>query len=206
MGVHWDSNSQCRNPTLREVWGRHSHSRNGDLGVLWDSQKFRIRLQGSKHLALKCSLYCWKGLEAYMLKMASHGPFGHLQHKLCVKERPRVKLAVWFPTIKSRESTDLGACRRNATRCWKALKESYKFASNLILIEGLSKELWAAKIPGVQTGIVSGLPLESPETKRPFGCGPRGVVQNILYGGRWWLPASPGYSESSESRVARGLS
>ncbi len=54
----------CRNPTLREVWGRHSHSRNGDLGVLRDSQKFRTQLQGSKHLALKCSLYRWKGLEA----------------------------------------------------------------------------------------------------------------------------------------------
>ncbi len=27
----------CRNPTLREVWGRHSHSRKWDLGVLRDS-------------------------------------------------------------------------------------------------------------------------------------------------------------------------
>jgi hypothetical protein len=50
------------------------------------------------------------------------------------------------------------------------------------------------------------LPLGSPGTKKPFGCGPRGVVQNILYGGRWWLPPNPGHGESSESRVARGLS
>jgi hypothetical protein len=40
-----------------------------------------------------------------MSKMASHGPFGHLQHKLWQKEGLGVKLAVWLPTIKSREST-----------------------------------------------------------------------------------------------------
>jgi len=26
-----------------------------------------------------------------------------------------------------------------------------------------------------------------------------------VYGGRWWLPSSPGRGESCESRVARGL-
>jgi len=31
----------------------------------------------------------------------------------------------------------------------KALKESYKFASNLIPIRGLNKKLWTHKIPGV---------------------------------------------------------
>jgi hypothetical protein len=40
-----------------------------------------------------------------MSKMALHEPFGHLQHKLWAKEGPRVKLAVWLPTTKSREST-----------------------------------------------------------------------------------------------------
>jgi hypothetical protein len=50
----------CRNPTLREVWGRHSHSRKWDLGVLQDSQKFKAWLQGSKHFALRRYLYHWK--------------------------------------------------------------------------------------------------------------------------------------------------
>jgi hypothetical protein len=40
-----------------------------------------------------------------MFKMALHEPFGHLQHKLWSKEGPEVKLAVWLPTSKSREST-----------------------------------------------------------------------------------------------------
>jgi len=53
----------CRNPIFREVWGCHSHSRKLDLGVLRDSRKLRTRLQGSKHLALRCFLYHWKVLE-----------------------------------------------------------------------------------------------------------------------------------------------
>jgi hypothetical protein len=50
-------------PHFEGVWGWHSHSRNGDLGVFHDSRKLRAQLQGSKHPALKCSLYHWKGLE-----------------------------------------------------------------------------------------------------------------------------------------------
>jgi hypothetical protein len=40
-----------------------------------------------------------------MSKMGSHGSFGYLKHKLWAKERPGVKLTVWLPTTKSREST-----------------------------------------------------------------------------------------------------
>ncbi len=48
-------------------------------------------------------------------------------------------------------------------------------------------------------------PWESRENV-PFGCSLRAELQRILYGGRWWLPPSPGHGESSESKVARGLS
>jgi hypothetical protein len=37
--------------------------------------------------------------------MASHWSFRHLHPKLWEKEGPRVKLAIWLPTTKSREST-----------------------------------------------------------------------------------------------------
>jgi len=60
---------------------------------------------------------------------------------------------------------DLGVCRWNAKHYRKALKGSYKFASNLIPIKGLSKELWTRKVPGVQIEIISGLFLGSLETK-----------------------------------------
>ncbi len=50
-------------PYFERVWGWNSHSRNGELGVFWDSQNFKVRLQGSKHLALKRSLYHWKAIK-----------------------------------------------------------------------------------------------------------------------------------------------
>jgi hypothetical protein len=48
-------------------------------------------------------------------------------------------------------------------------------------------------------------PWESQE-KVPLGCRCDGVMQRILYGGRWWLPSSPGRGESYESKIARGFS
>ncbi len=58
--------------------------------------------------------YCWlRGpintlpmeRQAKYLVRTIHRPFGHLKHKLWLKERSGVKLAVWLPTTKSREST-----------------------------------------------------------------------------------------------------
>jgi len=49
-------------------------------------------------------------------------------------------------------------------------------------------------------------PLWESREKMPFGCKCGGETQRILYGGKWWLPPSPGRGESSESKVARGLS
>jgi len=40
-----------------------------------------------------------------MFKMSLHDPFGHLKHKLWLKEGPGVELAIGLPTTKSREST-----------------------------------------------------------------------------------------------------
>jgi hypothetical protein len=67
--------------------------------------------------------------------------------------------------LKVRNRPESDVFRRSATWCWKALKESYKIASYLVPIRGLSKELWMPKVPGVQTGTVSGLLLESPGKK-----------------------------------------
>ncbi len=67
--------------------------------------------------------------------------------------------------LKVMNRPDPGVFRWSAVHRWKALKESYKFASNLILIGGLSKELWTCKVPGVQTGTILRLLLGSPGTK-----------------------------------------
>jgi len=64
-----------------------------------------------------------------------------------------------------------GVCRWSATHYWRALEESYKFASNLIPIRGLNRELWVPKVPGIQTETVSGLLLGSPENKSHLDAG-----------------------------------
>jgi hypothetical protein len=40
-------------------------------------------------------------------------------------------------------------CRKSAIWRWKALRESYKIASDLTQIRGLSQKLWMPKVPGV---------------------------------------------------------
>jgi hypothetical protein len=67
---------------------------------------------------------------------------------------------------------DPGVFRWSATFRWKDLDESYKFASNLVPIGGLRKELWPCKVARVQTGIVLGLLLGSPETKSHLDVAP----------------------------------
>jgi hypothetical protein len=66
---------------------------------------------------------------------------------------------------------NLSVCKWSATRPWKALEESYKFAWDLIPIWGLSRELWAPKVPGVQSGTVSGFLLGSPGSKSHLDAG-----------------------------------
>ncbi len=67
--------------------------------------------------------------------------------------------------LKVRNRPDPGVCRWSAIHRWKDLEESYKFALDFIQIGGLSKKLWSLKVSRVQTGIISGLLLGSPETK-----------------------------------------
>jgi hypothetical protein len=63
-----------------------------------------------------------------------------------------------------------------------------------------------AQSPGSLNQDSFGTPLWESRKKMPFKCKCGGVTQRILYGGRWWLPPSSGRGESSESKVAHGLS
>ncbi len=56
-------------------------------------------------------------------------------------------------------------CNGSATWHWKDLDESYNFGLNLVPIRAWGEKLWMPKVPGVQTGTVSGLHLGSPEKK-----------------------------------------
>jgi hypothetical protein len=94
-----------------------------------------------------------------------HEPFGHLQHNYGKKKGRESNWQFDSPPLKVRNRPDSSVCRWSATHHWKALKESYKFASNLIPIGGLNKELWTRKVPGVQTKTISGFLFGSPRAK-----------------------------------------
>jgi len=70
----------------------------------------------------------------------------------------------------------------------------------------LGREVMNAQSPRSPNRDSFGTQLWESREKEPFGCKCGKELQRILYGGRWWLPMSPGRDESSESKVARGLS
>jgi hypothetical protein len=80
----------------------------------------------------------------------------------------------------------------SATWREKNLDEGYNIGSDLVAIRFCSRELWPFKVSRVQSGqfrdSISGVPTKNV----PFGCSFGGELQKILYGGRWWLPPSPG--------------
>ncbi len=85
-----DSSMKIGSTVATPLWAKcedETHTpKKWELGVFRDSRNFRAQQQRAKHLAMKCSLYRWKGLEVQMSTMASHEPFGHLQPKLWAKE------------------------------------------------------------------------------------------------------------------------
>jgi hypothetical protein len=68
------------------------------------------------------------------------------------------------------------------------------------------QEVMRVQSPGSPNWDNFGTPLWESWEKEPFGCKCSRELQKILYEGRWWLPPSSGRGESSESKVARGLS
>jgi hypothetical protein len=131
-----------------------------------------------------------------MSKLASHWPFGHLQPKLWAKEGPGVKLTVWLPTTKSREST---SSQRLQRKCDMALNNSrgelqlwFKPRPNL----SLGREVMNAQSPGSPNRDNFGTPPWESREKEPFGCSLSAKLQRILKGGGWWLPPSPSRGES----------
>jgi hypothetical protein len=103
----------------------------------------------------------------------------HLKHKLWPKEGSGVKLAIWLPTTKSQESTNLLICRGGATYHLKALDKSYNFALDCISIGGLFAKLWGSKIARISTWTISRLPLRSLKTKSHLDVG--SVAKHKVY-------------------------
>jgi hypothetical protein len=139
--------------------------------------------------------------------MASHWSFGHLQPKLWAKERPEVKLAIWFPTTKSRESTSF---RHPNLECNMALESSRRELQVWFRPHPDRRSGWEAmmspKSRESKTGTISGLHFGSPGKKCHLDASATKRHREYYKGGWWWHLPSPGNGVSCESELARGLS
>jgi hypothetical protein len=161
----------CHNPTLRRVWRWDSRSQKWELGVLRDSPISELNCRGQNTLpwgflytigkALKCRCRKWPHMSHLETYSTSYGQKKGRESNWQFDSRPQ--------KVGNRPDPDV--CRWSATHSWKALEKSYKFASDLIPIWGLSRELWVPKVLGVQTETVSGLLLGSPKDKSHLDVG-----------------------------------
>ncbi len=132
--------------------------------------------------------------------MASHEPFEHVQPKLRANEGSGIKLPIWLSTTKSRELTSSWCLQKECNialeSSWGELRLWFRLPSNRMLQSG---DMSSQSLETPTRDNFGTPPWESRE-KEPFGCSLGGELQKILYGGRWWLPSSPGRGESSVSK------
>jgi len=133
---------------------------------------FRVRQQRPKHLALGCSWCHWKVLKRRYRKWPR---ISHLDICSPSYGQKKGRESNWqFDSrplkVGNRSLSDLRI--ESATRRWKDLDEGYNFGSDLVAIKLCSRELWASKVPGLQSGqfrdnfgTISGLQLGSPGKK-----------------------------------------
>jgi hypothetical protein len=111
-----------------------------------------------------------------MSKMASHESFGHQQHKLWSKEGPGVKLAIWLPTTKSRESTRPQCVQAECGTPLKSSQGELQVCFRPHPDQRSKQGVMSCQNPGSPNWdsfrTVSGLPLESPKTKSHLDVAP----------------------------------
>jgi hypothetical protein len=107
-----------------------------------------------------------------MSKMGSHRSFRHLKHKLWSKERSWVKLAIWFLTTSSQESTRIhhvqATCDIPLESSWQGLQLCFRPHCN----QRSAHDVMCPKITGILAVRISRLPFGSPETKSHLDVAP----------------------------------
>jgi len=127
-----------------------------------------------------------------MSKMASYGPFEHVQHKLWQKERPWVKWAIWLLTTKSQESTRPRCVQVECDTLLKRSQGELQLCFRLHPNRRSEQRVMIVQSPGNPNRDNFRTPPWESRDKKPFGCECRREAQSILYGGRWWLPPESG--------------
>jgi hypothetical protein len=193
-------------PGVQRMWGNepshsqvNSHCRSQSLK--WTLKSLERNCKGRNQLAWRVPYIIVKLLKLRYLKWAR---ISHLDISNTSYDQKKDRESNWqFDSrpLNVMNRPNFVAFRQRATYHWKAIDEGYNFVLNLIAIGGLHTKLRTPKVTRVPIGGISGLPLGSPGTKSRFGCGPRGEVQSILEGGRWWFHLSLGCAESCESKL-----
>jgi len=193
-------------PTFSKCWASPQHL--GKVGLRHresqrtpETSEFDCRGQNTSHWGvlyiiaklLKCRCRKWPCM-------------GYLQHKLWQKEGLGVKMTIWFPTTKSQESTQPWCVQVDYDTPLERFQGELQVFFRTHPNRRSEQRVMTLQSPRNPNWESFETPLWESQDKKPFGCGCCGEAQSILYGGRWWLPPSPGRGESCESRVAHGLS
>jgi hypothetical protein len=115
-----------------------------------------------------------------MSEMGSYCSFRHMKQSYGQKKGRESNCQFDYQPEKVRSRLDLLGYRQHATYRWKALDNSYNFALDYTLIQGLITKLWGSKVAGVLVCAISGLSFGSPEREKPFGCKLHGQLHSIL--------------------------
>jgi len=117
-----------------------------------------------------------------MYKMALHETFGYLQHQLWAKEWPRVKLAVWLPTTKSKESTQPRCVKVKCNTPLESSEGELQVCFRPHPNRRFEQKVMTLQSPRSPNRDSFRTPLWESWVRKPFGCGCDRVMQRIVYG------------------------
>jgi hypothetical protein len=107
--------------------------------------------------------------------------------------------------LKVKNRPDLGACRWSRYTVGKLSRRATSFFRPHPNRRS-EQRVMTSQSPKSPNWDSFGTPPWESWDKKSFECRCHRKTQEILYGGRWWLPPNPGRGESCESKVARSLS
>jgi hypothetical protein len=170
----------CHNPTLANCEDETHIPKVGDLESSGTPECLEFDNKGKNTLpwgvfgvigkVLKCRCPKWRRIAPFDICSPSYGQKNGRESKWQFDSRPL--------KVENRPAPNVRW--ESATRRWKALKEGYKFGSDLVPIGGWGEKLWCPKVLGVQNRDSFGTPLWDSRDKQSLGCGCGGVTQRIL--------------------------
>ncbi len=149
-----------------------------ELEPRWTLESLESDCRGQNSLDWKVTYIIENILERRCLKGAS--PFGHLKHKLWSKKRLGVKLAVWLPTSKSRESTWFPCVQVACHIPSECSRWGLQLCIRLHFNQRFAHKIMRPQSRGNPNFGNFGTPIWESWDKMSFGCGPCEEAQSIL--------------------------